>query len=78
MMDFETFKRTIRNAEKSGVIRLSKEITDFDLAVQWAVARIGEERGYPCRTTISEINAYMPDGYRDDDIEKQERMADSL
>ncbi len=78
MMDFETFKKTIRDAEISGAIRLSKEITDFDIAVQWAVARIGEERGYPCCVTISEINAYLPDGYRDDDIKEQERTVDSL
>jgi len=69
MMDFETFKRIIRDAEKSDVIGFSKEITDFDLAVQWAIARIGEERGYPCHATISEINAYMPDEYRVDDME---------
>ena len=52
---FKKFKDTIRRGEAIGEIRTSKPLTDFDLAVQWAVGRIGKRKGYPCDITTAEI-----------------------
>lgn len=54
-MTFETFKNIIRNGEAKGEIKISEPLTDFDLAVQWAIGNIGERKGYPCDITADEI-----------------------
>ncbi len=55
MMTFENFKNIIRNGEARGEIKTSVPLTDFDLAIQWAVGNIGERKGYPCDITIDEV-----------------------
>jgi len=54
-MTFENFKNIIRNGEARGEIKTSVPLTDFDLAIQWAVGNIGERKGYPCDITIDEV-----------------------
>ena len=40
-MTFEEFKNIIRKGETDGEIKTSKPLTDYDLAVQWAIGKIG-------------------------------------
>ena len=54
-MTFEEFKNIIRKGETDGEIKTSKPLTDYDLAVQWAIGKIGERKGYPCDITLNEI-----------------------
>lgn len=54
-MTFEEFKNIIRKGEANGEIKTSKTLTDYDLAVQWAMGKIGERKGYPCDITLNEI-----------------------
>ena len=54
-MSFDEFVRIVRNGIATGEVKVSKELSDFDLAVNFAVGRIGEKRGYPCEMTIEEI-----------------------
>lgn len=57
--EFEDFLSQIRFAEKRGTIKTSKPLSDFDLAVTFAVDKIGEIRGAPCNATIDEIHAAL-------------------
>ena len=54
-MEFNEFVSIIRRGIAEGEIKLSQELTDFDLAVQFAVGRIVEKKGYPCEVTADEI-----------------------
>lgn len=54
-MSFVEFKKIIRHAEDRGWIRFSVPIDDYDLAIQWAIGRIGDREGYPCTITIDDI-----------------------
>lgn len=53
--EFRDFIKIVRHGIASGEIRITKEMTDFDLAVQYAIGKIGEKRGYPCDVTPEEI-----------------------
>lgn len=53
--DFMQFLANIRYGISNGTIKVSKELTDFDLAVQYAIAEIGKRKGYPCNVTLEEI-----------------------
>lgn len=44
-----------------------KPLTDYDLAVQWAVGRIGEKKGYPCYVTAEEIWQELPEQFREEE-----------
>lgn len=55
MMNFEEFKKIVRDGEKNGEIKTDVKLTDVDIAVQWAIAKIGEKKGYPCDITVDEI-----------------------
>lgn len=63
--DFERFLSIIHKGIESGAIKTSKPIIDFDLAVQYAIGKIGEVRGYPCDITVeeiaNEINKFAPE-----------------
>lgn len=54
-MEFDEFVKTIRRGIADGEIKLSQELTDLDLAVTFAVGKIGERKGYPCEITPDEI-----------------------
>lgn len=54
-MDFKEFVRIVRYGIISREIKVSKPLTDYDLAVMYAVGQIGERKGYPCDTTAEEI-----------------------
>ena len=65
MVDFIEFRYIIRQGIKNGEIKLSQELSDFDLAVQYAIGLIGERKGYPCKITDveiwAEINKFAPE-----------------
>lgn len=67
MVSFEEFKDTIRKGEANGEIKTSKPLTDYDLAVQWAVGRIAEKKGYPCYITAAEIWQELPEQFREEE-----------
>lgn len=52
---FKVFLQTIRQAIADGDIKISKELTDYDLAVQFAITQIGKRRGYEIPMTLEEI-----------------------
>ena len=56
---FPEFVTIIRDSEQKGIIKTTVPMTDFDLAVQYAIGLIGEKRGYPCDITIDEIHEEM-------------------
>ena len=64
-MEFDEFKQIVRDGLKSGELKCTKELTDLDLAVQFAIGRIGDRKGYPLDVTIgeiaSEIKAFAPE-----------------
>jgi hypothetical protein len=63
--DFVEFRYVIRQGIRNGEIKVSKELSDFDLAVQYAAGKIGERKGYPMKTTAAEIweeiNKFAPE-----------------
>jgi hypothetical protein len=56
-MTFQAFVAIIHNGIATGAIRLSDKLSDFDLAVMFAVGRIGDRKGYPCEFTVEEVYA---------------------
>lgn len=52
---FKVFLQTIRQGIADGDIKTSKELTDFDLAVYFAITQIGKRRGYQIPITVEEI-----------------------
>ena len=64
-MTFDEFRTIIREAERKGEFKTSKPMTDYDLAVQYAIGLIGEERGYPCKITLEEIWQRLPNEFRE-------------
>lgn len=74
MISFEEFKDIVREGEASGEIKTSIPLTDYDLAVQWAIGSIGERKGYPCEVTSEEIWQEMYPLFED----KAQEMADFL
>lgn len=53
--EFKQFLATIREGERKGHIKTSKPLTDFDIAVQFAIGKLGDEQGYPLSATPGEI-----------------------
>ena len=49
------FLNTIKERINSGEIKLTKPLSDFDIAMQFVVGKIGETKGYPCNITYDEI-----------------------
>ena len=73
---FEEFRNIVRNGEAEGKIITSEPLSDFDLAVQWAMGRIGERKGYSCDITPDEIwremyFAFFPDNDDEDEEAKK-------
>lgn len=64
-VDFIEFRYIIRQGIENGEIKLSTELSDLDLAVQYAIGKIGERKGYPCKITdeeiCAEINKFAPE-----------------
>ena len=58
-MTFPEFVIIVRDAEQKGIIKTTQPMTDYDLAVQYACASIGEKRGYPCDIALEEIYQEM-------------------
>ena len=54
-VEYERFKDTVRRGIKSGEIKTSAPLSEIDFAVQFAIGKIGEEKGYPCDITTDEI-----------------------
>ena len=52
---FKVFLQNVRQAIANGDMRISKELTDYDLAVQFAITQIGKRRGYLVPVTAEEI-----------------------
>lgn len=52
---FKVFLQIIRQSIADGDIKISKELTDYDLAVQFAITQIGKRRGYKIPMTAEEI-----------------------
>lgn len=46
---------TCKGAIASGEIKTSKPINDYDIAVQYAIGLICDEKGLPCNTSEEEI-----------------------
>jgi len=66
MTSFEKFRKNVREAEADGIFTTSKPMTDYDLAVQWAVSKVAEKKGgYPCEVTAEEIYAELPIQFKD-------------
>ena len=66
MVTFEEFRRNVRDAEAEGIFKTSVPLTDYDLAVQWAISKVGEKKGgYPCEMTAEEIYAELPEQFKD-------------
>ena len=65
-MTFDEFRTIIREGERKGDIKTSIPMTDYDLAVQYAIGQIGEERGYPCEITFEEIWQRLPEEFREE------------
>lgn len=53
--EFLEFLMICKDSIAKGEVKASKELTDYDLAVQFAIGKIGERKGYPCNITIDEI-----------------------
>lgn len=53
--DFVLFMNNIKKDIAKGTIKLSEPITDYDLAVQYAIGQIGERKKYPFDVTLEEI-----------------------
>lgn len=72
--DFVEFRYIIRQGIKNGEIKLSQELSDFDLAVQYAIGQIGERKGYPNATTAeeiwAEINKFAPELLKESEEEE--------
>lgn len=64
-MSFDEFKQIVQDGLKSGEVKCSRELTEMDLAVQFAIGRIGEKRGYPLNVTpreiVTEIMTFAPE-----------------
>ena len=58
-MTFHEFVMIVRDSEQKEIIKTTQPMTDFDLAVQYACASIGEKRGYPCDIALEEIYEEM-------------------
>ena len=71
--DFKNFISDIRLGVAIGEIKITKELSDFDLAVTFAVGKIGERKGYPCNVTLdeieNEINNFAPELLESEDAE---------
>lgn len=58
-MTFAEFVMIVRDSEQKGMVKTTQPMTDFDLAVQYAVGTIVDERGVPCDITLDEIYEEM-------------------
>ena len=55
-MSFEDFVECIRDGIATGELKVSQELTDFDLAVQYAIGIISERKGKEkCAIEYNEI-----------------------
>ena len=54
-MTFSEFSDFIKEEIKKGTLKTSEELTDFDIAVTYAIGEIGQKKGYPCDITPEEI-----------------------
>ena len=69
MITFDEFKSLFRKMESDPRVEMSpkREFSDYDIAVLWAVSKIGEKNGYPCEMTIDEIWNELPEQFRKDE-----------
>lgn len=54
-LTFDEFKAITKEGLDSGTLKVSKPLSDLDMAVQFACGLIGEERGYPCEIMENEV-----------------------
>ena len=52
---FSEFKERTKWGLDHGTLSVSKPLSDLDMAIQYAIGQIGDERGYPCDVTPGEI-----------------------
>jgi len=55
IMTFADFKAVTKANLDSGALKVSKPMSDLDMAVQFAIGLIGDECGYPFNVTDDEI-----------------------
>ena len=53
--EFLKFVLNFREMCANGTLKISANLSTFDLAVYYAVSKIGETKGYPCHTTLGEV-----------------------
>jgi len=53
--EFLKFMRYFREMCANGTFKISVNLSTFDLAVYYAVSKIGEKKGYPCYATTEEV-----------------------
>lgn len=56
-LTFDKFRLIVITGIATGELKISVELTDFDLAVYYAIGVIGEQKGYPCDISLDEIYA---------------------
>lgn len=54
-MEFKEFCERLKSSMESGAFMTDRPLTEFEMAVQFAVCSIGVRKGYPCETTLEEI-----------------------
>lgn len=72
IMPYEVFKEIVKQGIASGELKTDAKLSDFDLAVQWAIGNIGSIKGYPCDITPEEIHNALPDEFKNTGREKIE------
>lgn len=66
-MSCDDFINFVRKAIQTGIVKVSVPLSDFDIAVMWAVDRIGEKKNFPCDVSTLEIWNELPEKYRTED-----------
>ena len=72
MQSWEVFRKNVIDALNSGIFRVSKPMTELDIAVQYVVGVMGEKNGYPCDTTKEELCQMVVDLCGEEVFEKTE------
>ena len=63
-MSCDDFIKFVRDAQRTGEVKISIPLSDFDLAVYWAIGVIGDRKGYPCDISLEEIYRELPEKYK--------------
>lgn len=57
MILYTDFRENVKQGFADGSIKTSRHLTELDLAIQYAIGYLGEQRGYPLDVTGEEIAA---------------------